>query len=176
MIVEYYEPSASSGELVGPSSCSRLSGPRTGIEFKNEGLIMLVTASNGNIYITITVPDGKSAAFMSDELELSTDINSEPTKLKLSELNYNHYRNVDTKPEYERITIKPTDTMTGKTYKLSWVLKQSRSYGTNVSVQGSLPEQFHIKLPSIMFGVTEINYPMIKFIRTKGVGVYSANC
>ena len=176
MAVEYYAPSASNGVLVGPSGCGRLLGPRTGIEFNNYGLVVLVVARNGNIHITITVPDGKSAAFLSDELELSSNITSKYIKLKLSALNYNHYRNIGTKPEYEQIAIKPTEAMIGKTYKLSSFLKQPRIHGVSVSVQGPLPEQFYVKLPSIMFGTTEIKYPVIDFTKTKGVGVYSVNC
>ena len=176
MNVKYYKPSAVNGKLVGPSSCGTLIGPRTGIEFKNDGLIMQVLARGGSITIIITVPDGESAAFVSDELEIRIDINSEPIKLKLSELTYNHYRNIDIKPEYEKINIKPTDIMIGKVYKLSWVLKQPRHHSTSAFMQGSLPEQFYMNLPSIMFGVTEIKYPVIKFMKTKGVGVYSVNC
>jgi hypothetical protein len=175
MTVEYYKASAPNGKLVGPSSPQRLIGPRTGIEFEDDGLTMLVQAGGDSIVLIISVPDGESATFLSDELELRTNINSEPIKLKLSKLTYNHYRNIDTKPKYEKINIKPTDTMIGKVYKLSWALKQPRLHSTSAAMQGSLPEQFYVKLPSIMFGVKEIKYPEIKFEKTKGVGVYSVN-
>lgn len=176
MVVEYYQASAPGGTLVGPSSCSRLLGPRTGIEFNNDGLTLQVVAKDKTVFMLITVPDGESAVFLNDRLEFRRHVDALPIKLKLSNINYNHYSNIDTKPLYEDVEIKPTDMMVGKIYELSWVLKQPRLHSASVSMETSLPDDFYVKLPSIRFRDKDIDYPLIKFVKKKSVGMYSVNC
>lgn len=179
MSVVYYKPSAANGNLV-ERGCGRLAGPRAGIEFTNYGLVLeaRARAHDGVISLRVTVPDGKSAVFMSDELDMNTDIPGESRKLQLAEMTYNDYLDITNArhPQYVKVPIKPTDAMIGKRYQLSSSFFQTRSHSTEVRVEGTIPDQFYLKLPVILFGSIEIEYPLIKFTKTKGFGIYSVNC
>jgi len=73
MSIDYYMRSAANGNLV-ERDCGRLVGPRTGIEFTNYGLVLEARAHDGVINIRVTVPDGESAVFRSDKVEMNTVI------------------------------------------------------------------------------------------------------
>jgi len=176
MVLEYYKASADGGKLVGPSSCNRWMGPRTAILFEDQGLTLLVLARENMILLTITVPDGATARFLSDKLELRPPGDAPPVTLTIPQINYNHYRDIETKAVYEQHSMAPTEPMIGKDYRLSWILTQSRSHGANLIVPGGLPETFELRLPVLRFEESEIVYPPIRFKRSKGFGIYSVNC
>lgn len=176
MVIEYYKPSAPRGELVGPKSCARLVGPRTGIEFSDHGLLLQVVAHEKMINIRITVPEGKTATFLSNDIGLRTTVDGEPRTLNWPDIDYNHYHDVGGANRYEDIKIGPTDPMVGKTYNLSWVLKQPRLHSTSILLKEALPDTFYLQLPSLLYDGKTINYPQIQFKKAKGVGIYSVNC
>lgn len=199
----YWEGSAPGAKPAPEEGCNTIAGPKTDIQFTNEDLDLRIGAepsssgSSGYLALSVTVPEGKSAAFESDEIEWSTDIPGESRTLKLQNFwctEYRGYRVQWEQCDFANRVMRPTDVMTGL-----WVApgKNPLSYSTQAVMKGVTPEQtpdkFYVKVPAIRVGSVRtsgdfknptksftdavlVEYPVITFTKTTGVIVSSITC
>jgi len=162
----YWEPAAQEGKI--RNSVPGAVGFKDMIELSfNDVKIQLMGAKPG-LVIDLLIPEGKSASFVADELELYEDQVS-PRMIKFKMFNWDP----KTLKPYD---ISPKDVMHGKNINIAlFGGPQPMIYISNVYFGGKEMRHYFVKLPPLKVGEQVYKIPIVEFTRKEGFGVGPVN-
>jgi hypothetical protein len=166
IFVTYWEPAAQTGRL--SNSVRGAVGYKDRIEFSFNDVTVQFIGGGSWLSIDLLISEGKSAAFLSDKLELCENDSS----VRLLEFSMTDWDLTTLR----QIHISPTAVMVGKNTNVA-ILGGSKAkvYSGSVEFGGEDRVRYYIKPPSLKINGQVFDIPRIEFIRKEGAGVGPIN-
>ncbi len=162
----YWEPTAQGGRLL--NSVPGTVGYRDVIEFSFTDIAVRVIGGGAWLAVNLRVPEGRSASFVTDELELY-EYQSPPRILKFT-------MTVWDPKTLEPFQISPTSVMHGKNTNVALLGRsQPKSYPASIEFGGGEWNRYTVKLPPLKVGDQVFEIPTVTFNKRNGAGVGPIN-
>jgi hypothetical protein len=162
----YWEPSAQTGRL--SNSVRGTLGYKDRIEFSFDGVTVQFIAGGSWVSIALLIPEGKSASFLSDKLELREKHSS----ARLIEFSMTDWDATT----MEQVRISPTAVMLGKNMSVAILGgPMPKAYTGSAKFDGEDRVRYFIKPPPLKIGGQVFELPTIEFIKKEGGGVGPIN-
>ncbi len=168
--VTYWQPSGEWGERINPSEVNIAPGDTLEVRANRVSLWFSMWSTETGTFFTIKVriPEGSSAAFVSNEVLFSEGASSTAVK----------FESIDggflTVSEKERLL--PTDIMVGKTYYTRLIGEdEPKSYNVTIDLGRDAESQYTVKPPAIKTDNQVFEMPRIEFNKKTGFGIWAIN-
>jgi hypothetical protein len=166
---EYWAPSADGGRLFSRVHQSGGIAPSDEIEFTFDEVKIRFHGYNTGLSITLLIPRGRSASFVSTEAKLY-DGNSLSTAMEITRIKAGW----DPKTK-EDIYLRPTTTMAGESFSRVIGEPSPKPFHAFIELSGVERTQYRVKPPPIKVGTNEFEFPFIEFVKKKGFGAVPLN-
>ena len=164
----YYEPATYGGEL-SSAVPGAFAAPKDKIEFSYSGVKIQLQGGRNGVYLVVSIPEGMSASFVSEELEWFEGSSGNRMKARFNLAYFDSQTG-------KVMSSRPTDVMARSDKDGAFLVgPKSGIYENYVKFDETEKGRYTVKLPAIRIDGKTYEIQPVEFSRKEGFGVFPVN-